>query len=54
MAQLIFTQQLARFFAVPQVDSTALVLRAALEQAFASRACVVMCSTSRAICAPMW
>ena len=37
MAQLIFTQQLARFFAVPQVDTTASVLRAALEQAFAGQ-----------------
>jgi hypothetical protein len=35
MARLIFTQQLARFTAVPQVDSAAPGLRAALEEAFA-------------------
>jgi molybdopterin synthase sulfur carrier subunit len=34
MAQLIFTQQLARFTAVPRVDSTAATLRPALEHAF--------------------
>ncbi len=35
MARLIFTQQLARFTAVPQVESAAPTLRAALESAFA-------------------
>jgi molybdopterin synthase sulfur carrier subunit len=35
MARLIFTQQLARFTAVPRVDSAAPTLRAALEDAFA-------------------
>jgi hypothetical protein len=35
MARLIFTQQLARFTAVPQVESAAVTLRAALEDAFA-------------------
>jgi molybdopterin synthase sulfur carrier subunit len=34
MAQLIFTQQLARFTAVPEVHSSASVLRAALDHAF--------------------
>jgi molybdopterin synthase sulfur carrier subunit len=34
MARLIFTQQLARFTAVPQVDTGAAVLRAGLESAF--------------------
>ncbi|MFC0167767.1 MoaD/ThiS family protein [Pseudoduganella danionis] len=34
MAQLIFTQQLARFLPVPQVASDARELRTALEQAF--------------------
>ena len=34
MARLIFTQQLARFTAVPQVDTGATVLRAGLERAF--------------------
>ena len=34
MARLIFTQQLARFTSVPQVDSEAAVLRAGLETAF--------------------
>ena len=34
MAQLIFTQQLARFTPVPQVATTATVLRAGLETAF--------------------
>ncbi len=34
MARLIFTQQLARFTAVPQVDTGAATLRAALEAAF--------------------
>jgi molybdopterin synthase sulfur carrier subunit len=35
MARLIFTQQLARFTAVPQIDTGAATLRAALEAAFA-------------------
>jgi sulfur-carrier protein len=35
MARLFFTQQLARFTAVPQVDSGAGQLRAALDSAFA-------------------
>lgn len=35
MAQLIFTQQLARFLPVPQVHCAAATLRAALELAFA-------------------
>ena len=35
MAQLIFTQQLARFLPVPQVDCVAGNLRAALDLAFA-------------------
>jgi molybdopterin synthase sulfur carrier subunit len=35
MARLVFTQQLARFTAVPQVDSDAARLRPALEAAFA-------------------
>jgi molybdopterin synthase sulfur carrier subunit len=35
MARLIFTQQLARFTAAPQVDTGAATLRAALEAAFA-------------------
>lgn len=34
MARLIFTQQLARFTAVPQVDTGAAFLRAGLESAF--------------------
>lgn len=34
MARLIFTQQLARFTAVPQVETGADCLRAALEAAF--------------------
>lgn len=34
MARLIFTQQLARFTVVPQIDSGAGRLRAALEHAF--------------------
>ncbi|NRR33191.1 MoaD/ThiS family protein [Oxalobacteraceae bacterium] len=36
MAHLIFTQQLARFMAVPEVDSGAATLRAALDEAFAA------------------
>ncbi|WP_426101800.1 MoaD/ThiS family protein [Massilia sp. TSP1-1-2] len=36
MARLIFTQQLARFTAVPQVDTVAPTLRAGLESAFAA------------------
>lgn len=36
MARLIFTQQLARFTAVPQVETGAAILRAALEAAFAA------------------
>lgn len=35
MAKLVFTQQLRRFIAVPEVDTTAGTLRAALEDAFA-------------------
>jgi hypothetical protein len=35
MARLIFTQQLARFTAAPQVDTDAPTLRAGLEHAFA-------------------
>jgi hypothetical protein len=35
MAQLFFTQQLARFTALPQVDTAADRLRAALDSAFA-------------------
>ncbi len=35
MARLVFTQQLARFTSVPQVDSGADRLRPALESAFA-------------------
>lgn len=34
MARLIFTQQLARFTAAPQIDTGALRLRSALEHAF--------------------
>lgn len=34
MARLVFTQQLARFTTVPQVDSDAAQLRPALEAAF--------------------
>ncbi len=36
MARLIFTQQLARFTAVPQVETGAATLRAGLEDAFAA------------------
>jgi molybdopterin synthase sulfur carrier subunit len=36
MARLIFTQQLARFIAAPQVDTGAAFLRAGLESAFAA------------------
>lgn len=36
MAQLFFTQQLARFTSLPQVDTAAGELRAALEAAFAA------------------
>ncbi len=36
MAQLIFTQQLARFTSVPEVHSSAGLLRAALDDAFAA------------------
>ncbi len=35
MARIVFTQQLARFTAVPQVDTGAASLRAGLEAAFA-------------------
>ncbi|MEN9866751.1 MAG: hypothetical protein RL748_2341 [Pseudomonadota bacterium] len=35
MPHLVFTQQLRRFTEVPEVDSAALVLRAALDDAFA-------------------
>ncbi len=35
MARLIFTQQLARFTSVPEVDTAALQLRAGLDDAFA-------------------
>jgi len=38
MARLIFTQQLARFTAVPQVDTVATTLHAALEAAFSQNA----------------
>jgi molybdopterin synthase sulfur carrier subunit len=34
MAKIIFTQQLARFTEVPEVDTAATTLRAALESAF--------------------
>ena len=34
MAKLVFTQQLRRFLAVPEVDTAAATLRAALEDAF--------------------
>ena len=34
MARLFFTQQLARFTAVPQIETDAATLRAALEAAF--------------------
>lgn len=37
MAQLIFTQQLGRFLAVPQIASTAASLRGALDEAFAGQ-----------------
>ena len=36
MARLVFTQQLARFLAVPEVATGATRLRAALEDAFAN------------------
>ena len=36
MAQLNFTQQLARFMAVPRVDTDARQLRAGLDEAFAA------------------
>lgn len=35
MAKLVFTQQLRRFTEVPEVDTCAPVLRAALDEAFA-------------------
>ena len=35
MAKLVFTQQLTRFTAIPEIDTTASTLRAALEEAFA-------------------
>ncbi|UGQ46204.1 MoaD/ThiS family protein [Massilia endophytica] len=35
MAQIIFTQQLARFLPVPELATAALTLRAALSEAFA-------------------
>ena len=35
MARIVFTQQLARFTAVPQVETAATTLRAGLESAFA-------------------
>ncbi|CUI06559.1 MoaD/ThiS family protein [Massilia antarctica] len=38
MARLIFTQQLARFTAVPQVDTIAATLRGGLDTAFAANA----------------
>ena len=38
MAQIIFTQQLARFLPVPTVDTQAASLRAALDGAFADNA----------------
>lgn len=34
MAKLVFTQQLRRFLSVPEIDSEAATLRAALEDAF--------------------
>ena len=34
MAKLVFTQQLRRFLAVPEIDTEAATLRAALEDAF--------------------
>jgi hypothetical protein len=34
MAKLVFTQQLRRFLAVPEIDTEAKTLRAALEDAF--------------------
>lgn len=36
MAQIIFTQQLARFLPVPTLETSAASLRAALDQAFAA------------------
>jgi molybdopterin synthase sulfur carrier subunit len=36
MAQLIFTQQLARFTSVPEVHTSAVLLRPALDDAFAA------------------
>jgi hypothetical protein len=36
MARLIFTQQLARFTAAPQVDTDGVTLRGGLESAFAA------------------
>lgn len=36
MAQIIFTQQLARFLPVPTLETQAATLRAALDQAFAA------------------
>jgi sulfur carrier protein ThiS len=35
VAKLVFTQQLTRFTATPEIDTTATTLRAALEEAFA-------------------
>jgi len=36
MAQIIFTQQLARFLPVPTLETEAATLRAALDEAFAA------------------
>ncbi|KQV59001.1 MULTISPECIES: MoaD/ThiS family protein [unclassified Duganella] len=36
MAQIIFTQQLARFLPVPTLETRAATLRAALDEAFAA------------------
>lgn len=38
MPRLVFTQQLRRFTDVPEIDTPAMVLRAALEDAFAANA----------------
>lgn len=38
MPRLVFTQQLRRFTDVPEIDTPATVLRAALEDAFAANA----------------
>ena len=38
MARIVFTQQLRRFTEAPEIDTDALTLRAALEDAFAANA----------------